>query len=42
MIKHDRLFFTKLYKKELENKSTNEKIEETKLRKVLQLLGQSF
>ena len=42
MVKHDRLLFTKVYKKELENKSTNEKIEETKLRKVLQLVGQSF
>ncbi len=42
MVKHDQFLFTKLYKKELENKSTNEKIEETKLRKVLQLVGQNF
>jgi hypothetical protein len=42
MVKHDQLFFTRVYKKELENTSSNKNIEETKLRKVLQLVGQSL
>lgn len=43
MVKHDQLLFTKVYKKERKNNNnTNNNIEETNLRRVLQLTAQSY
>ena len=42
MVKHDQLFFTKVYKKERQNNNTKNNLEETKLSKVLQLAAQSY